>query len=386
MRTQVQHSERPMNTSTRRGIQTGVLLAGLIAPLALLVAQPVTRLTLGPPDAKLTEEFSNVAWARELKDGRVIVSDGRDGRVVVANLQSGAVEQIGRRGQGPSEYARALPVWSVGGDSSVMVDSPRRWLVFDGARIVATLAPDAPAVAAAKGIARGVDSVGNVYTAAFLPGRDRPIGDSTALLRVSRATGRPDTITKLAALVPRRTSAPNKDGFFSFSLPTVAMADEAVPFADGWVAVLRSDSYRVEWRAPDGRWTRGATLPFTSIRFGDKEKRAFMERLVASSGKTPSPPDSIPDWPASIPPYRSPVALLAAPDARLLIPRLASAEHPETRYDVVNRRGTLDAQLVLRPNERIVGFGASTVYVTVTDDDGIQRLQRHRWALQPAAR
>ena len=179
--------------------------------------------------------------------------------------------------------------------------------------------------------------------------------------------------------MPRRTSAANKDGYFSFSIPTLEAADEAVPFADGWVAVVRTDRYRVEWRSPDGRWIAGTPLPFTAIRVDDKEKRAHMARLAAVSGKTPSPPDSIGDWPATLPPYRSPVLLLASPDGRLLIPRLPTAEHPEARYDIVNRRGALDGQLVLATNERIVGFGAGTAYVAVTDDDGIQRLRRHPW-------
>ena len=367
--------------------QTGrvALALWLVAPLAAR-AQQAPRLTLAPANGSLPEEFSSLTWVRELKDGRVIISDSRDGRVVVADFRTAKVEQISRRGQGPGEYPSARPVWRINGDSSVLVDSPRRWLLFDGARIVATLAPDAPGVATTKGIPRGVDEVGHVYSSEFMPAGNKPIGDSTALMRVTRATGQADTVTRLNALVPRRTSSPNKDGYFEFSLPTVAMADEAVPFADGWVAVVRSDPYRVEWRAVDGRWIRGAPLPYTPIRMDEKEKKAFMGRLAASSGKTPSPPDSIPDWPATVPPYRSPVQLIAAVDGRLLIPRLATADNPETRYDVVNRRGALDAQLVLAANERIVGFGTASVYVSVTDDDGIQRLRRHPWPPRPAAR
>src|SRR5688572_11904756 len=212
------------------------------------IAQEPRRISLTPANASLDEEFSNVSWVRELRDGRLIVTDGRDGRVVAADPRTGTVEQISRRGQGPNEYPRALPVWSVGGDSSAMVDSPRRWLMFAGTRVVATLAPDAPAVAAMRGIARGADEVGHVYSADFIPGGGRPIGDSTALIRVARATARVDTLTRLRALVPRRTSAPDKSGFFSFSLPTIAAADEAVPFADGWVAVVRAEPYHVEWR------------------------------------------------------------------------------------------------------------------------------------------
>jgi hypothetical protein len=52
----------------------------------------------------------------------------------------------------------------------------------------------------------------------------------------------------------------------------------------------------------------------------------------------------------------------------------------------VNRRGGLDGQLVLATNERVVGFGARSVYLSVTDDDGIQRLRRHPWPPAAAAR
>ena len=360
-----------------------IIAAFALAP-GVLVAQQPARLTLAAATASLSEEFSSLAWARELRDGRVLITDSRDGRVVVADLRAGAVEQVGRRGQGPNEYPRAVPVWSVGGDSSIMMLSPQRWLMLEGATIVTTLAPDAPGVAAIRGIARGTDERGHVYSADFVPAGNKPIGDSTALIRVARATGKVDTLARLKALVPKRTSSADKNGFFSFSLPTLEAADEAVPFADGWLAVVRTSPYRVEWRSPDGRWTNGAPLPFTAVRVDDKEKRAHMERLASASGKAPSPPDSVGDWPATLPPYRSPVLLLASPDGRLLVPRLATADRPETRYDVVNRRGALEGVLVLATNQRIVGFGAGAAYVSVTDDDGIQRLRRHPWPPVPA--
>jgi hypothetical protein len=368
-----------MSHSVRASLLQSVALLALGLGPVSVAAQQRPRLTLAAANAKLSEEFSNLTWVRELRDRRVIISDSRDGRVVVADLASGAVEQIGRRGNGPNEYTRVQPVWSIGGDSSVLMNSPQRWLLFSGASIVATLPPDAPGVSSIRGIARGADERGNVYSAEFVRSGDRPIGDSTALLRIARGTGKVDTLARLKALVPRRTSAADKNGYFSFSLPTLEAADEAVPFADGWVAIVRTDPYRVQWRSPDGKWVNGAQLPFSAIRIDDREKRAHMARLASPTGKAPSPPDSIADWPATLPPYRSPVMLLAAPDSRLLVPRLPSAQRAETHYDIVNRRGALDGELVLPPNERIVGFGAATVYVSVTDDDGIQRLRRHPW-------
>lgn len=356
-----------------------LLLVSLSVP-----AQQVTRLTLPPPDAMLAEEFIDLTWARELRDGRVIVTDGRDQRVVVADLRRGRVETVGRRGRGPGEYPRALPVWSIGGDSSVMIDGPGRWLLLDGARVVATLAPAVPAVAATSGGARGADTRGHVYSAPMFAGGRGPGGDSTALRRISRATGKVDTIATLKAIVPRQTSKADEKGFFSFSAPTLGMSEEPLPFPDGWVAVVRIDPYRVDWRSPDGRWTRGDALPVPRVRMDDREKRAYLARIAEATGTPTAPPESIDEWPATVPPFRSPAQLLAAPDGRVVIPRLASADHPDTRYDVVDRRGVLSGQLFLARGERLIGFGARSAYVAAADDDGIQRLRRHPWP--PAAR
>jgi hypothetical protein len=360
-------------------------LLGLILVVASWAgeAQPAARLTLAPPNGTLPAEFSSLSWVRELADGRIIITDGKDDRLVLADFRTGRVEAISHKGQGPGEYMRALPVWSIGGDSSLLMDSPRRWLLFDGARVVATLAPDAPALAAARGLPRGVDTVGHVYSAAFIPGQGRPIGDSTALLRVARGTAKVDTLTRLKALVPRATSRPDARGFFTFAMPTLDMADEAVSFPDGWLAVVRARPYRVEWRSPEGRWQLGAPLPLPVIRMDDREKHAYVDRMSKATAKPPTPIDSIPDWPATVPPYRSPVTIIASPEGRVVVPRLPSADHPETRYDLVNRRGVLDGVLVLPPNQRLLGFGARSVYTAVIDDDGIERLQRHPWPSGP---
>jgi hypothetical protein len=42
-----------------------------------------------------------------------------------------------------------------------------------------------------------------------------------------------------------------------------------------------------------------------------------------------------------------------------------------------SRRCLRRTQLVLEANEHILGFGARSLYVVETDDDGIQRLRRH---------
>ena len=65
--------------------------------------------------------------------------------------------------------------------------------------------------------------------------------------------------------------------------------------------------------------------------------------------------------------------------------RLPNAAEPETRYDLIDRTGVRRTQLVLRPNEHILGFGTASVYVIETDHDGIQWLRRHPY-VAPSSR
>jgi len=66
-------------------------------------------------------------------------------------------------------------------------------------------------------------------------------------------------------------------------------------------------------------------------------------------------------------------------ESRIAVRRMPTASAPETRYDLVDRRGALDGQLALKQNERVLGFGGRSVYVVATDDDGVERLRRHPW-------
>jgi hypothetical protein len=355
----------------------------LVMPLVSLPGQQIPQLTLAPANGALTAEFTRLTWARELTNGRVILTDLGDGRLVVADMRSGAIEAIGRKGQGPGEYTTPQPVWSIGGDSSLMMDGARRWLLFVGPRVVATLPPESPAIVAAKGIVRGVDAQGYVFSVARAPAQAGTVADSALLLRVTRAAAHVDTLGKIKVVAPRQVAG-GRDGTFAFAMPTLGTPEEMVPFPDGSVAVVRLNPYRVDWRMPTGAWTRGAPLPVPAVPMDAHEKEAYLRRIAQTTNTPVRSSASITDWPATVPPYESPVRILASPDGRVVISRMPTADHPETRYDIVNRRGVLDGQLAMRPNESIVGFGSASVYIAVTDVDGIQRLRRHPWPVLPA--
>jgi hypothetical protein len=254
-------------------------------------------------------------------------------------------------------------------------------LLIKGAQIVTTLSPDNPLVAATRGQVRGTDNSGHVFTTARLPRSSGATNDSSVLLRISRATAHVDTIARLLAVSTRSQTA-GANGTFSFSMPTFGTAEEAIPFADGWVAVVRLSPYRVDWLNPNGSWVLGSRLPVASIPMDDREKRDYLQRTADATGAVVKPIESITDWPKEVPLYLSPARLLAAPDGRLLVARMPSADYPGTRYDVINRHGTIDGQLAMPANEKVVSFGSKAAFIVVTDSDGIQKLRRHPWKIR----
>jgi hypothetical protein len=323
----------------------------------------------------------------------VILTDPRDRKFIVADLNSGKIENVGRQGNGPGEWASAVQIMPLSGDSSIQTSFDRRWLLLDGPKIVATMPPDSPVILATRGFTRGADGLGNVTTTAAPPSKPgetrRTERDSVALVRVSRASGRADTVAMLRDAPMVQTLRMNDSGKVissSASRPAFSVGEEAALFTDGWIAIARLEPYRVDWRAPDGRIVRGAPLPVPVVKLDEREKKAYLDRNAKNiADMQKARPDlralmerTYTEFPATIPPFR-PFPLVAGGDGRLFIQRTVTADHPETRSDVVNRRGILEGQIALAKNERIVTVSAKSVYVVWKDDDDIERLRRHPW-------
>lgn len=343
---------------------------------------------LPPPTARLEEEFTRIVGVRELSDGRVLVAEGSDPRLVVADFARNLVVQIGRQGKGPGEYSRIAALSALGTDSTLADDrTSGRWLMLVKDRIVHTLPPDHPGIKGAQGVLRGTDARGHVLTTTAPPLREgKPTlgkGDSIAAVIVTFATGALDTVGRLRTAPLTIWTERDQAGKVTragLTYPPFSVGEEPLLFSDGWVAIARLDPYRVDWRAPDGRWQRGAPLPFDAKEVDRRERQAYLARRAAMLGRAETPPadDS---WPAAIPPFQ-PTPLVAAPDGSLLILRTPTAGAPGHRYDRVNRRGHLLGWLELPATEQLAAIGVHGAYVIRTDDDGIQRLQRHPWPVR----
>jgi hypothetical protein len=68
---------------------------------------------------------------------------------------------------------------------------------------------------------------------------------------------------------------------------------------------------------------------------------------------------------------------MATPDGSLWV-RRSQPQGAPALYDVFDAQGRLVRQVALGKDMRIVGFGATSVYVARTDEDDLQYLLRFR--------
>lgn len=339
--------------------------------LALLVLAPslahaqATSAVLRATDGSVSHQFRSVSSVRELSNGRVVVADGPSRLLFVADFATGDVAQIGQPGTGPGEYLGVSVVLSSGFDSSVIVDGARHTgVTLAGQRIVGALATSD--LRARRGtILRGADDKGDAVAivsanGGLSSGAAQP--DSNYIVLIAPSGDAQDTLA-------RALPTPNTD---REPINPYVMSEQPGLSRDGWVAVLRIEPYRVDWRTPDGKWIRGGAIPYAPIRMSDEEKKYFMDAHSALAGKKIL-------WPETVPPVVAGALPIMTSDGKAVIIRTRSSALMESRYDVINRRGDLDGQVVLPKDARIVGFGRQSVYVSVKTDGGDERLERHPW-------
>ena len=370
-----------------------IAVTSLFIPALGFAQQPAT-IRLQPPDARLETGFTFINSIRELSDGRILVTDPRDLGLVIADLKTGDVKPVSRKGAGPGEYGMAAPVHAIAGDSSLMSDFlQRRVLLFDKDKAVSTVATDNPIIKETRGAIRYADRLGNVFS---VKSPELPSGqtitsakDSSAIIRVNRASGRVDTLAKVRDRPAFRTIVRNAKGDITQSSARslrLHVGESWIVHPDGHLAVVRINPFRVDWRSPDGRWTRGAALPIPVIRMTDREKQASLARTAASTRGGGQPSSPLPkelqtpadEWPDVMPPYIGD-RLYFTPSGDVLIARQPSADHRGIAYYAVDRAGKLLGILELKDNEAIGGFGARSIYIIESDADDLRFIRRHPW-------
>lgn len=361
----------------------------LAAPLG--AQRPPVPVTLPAADARLATEFSGVLGVRELSDGRLVVADRIDLGLVVADFRTQTTTPISRKGRGPNEYSMVARLYPIGGDSTIMADlMQRRWLILAGDSVAVTVPPDNPTVQLLQGLFVGADGLGHVVREEYDEAPSAVYAstekDSSYLVRYDRATARVDTVARLMRRPTVSTRQTNAKGEVIMSGSRglrLRVGEQYLLQPDGWLAVVRINPFRVDWRSPDGRWTKGEPLPIPVLKMTQREKQASLARTARSqsSSSMQLPPElrtPDDDWPDVMPPYIQ-GDLLASPEGHVIIRRQPSADLPGIAYYVVDRRGRLSGILALKDNEKLLAAGAKAIYVLETDDDGLQYIRRHPW-------
>jgi hypothetical protein len=382
----------PLPSRTRAAVCAFVAacaLAGRVAAQAAPRAVP-----LGPPTATLDHEFSQVRGVRELPDGRVLVTDRLEERLYVASFTTGALVSISRPGRGPLEFHLPTALIPFTGDSTLLLDEGNSRLAVIGPdlRIHRSFTLRLPGIGFPLGT-RGVDAQGRFYVQ--IPGwisNARERADSVWLVRFDPARARVDTLASLKG----STSPPQRDGR-QLGIPFVPFApqDNWMVARDGRVALVRSTPYHVEWRAADGRRTRGATVAHSPIRVTMDDRVAFTRSFIANSpiggrdpngGMSAAPAELLTDrsirevaqrnaFADVMGPFTAAVPFVDAADL-LWVERTVSAG-TSGEWDVFDASGRLVRRVAIPVGRRLVGVGRGTLYLVAADEDGIERLERY---------
>jgi hypothetical protein len=391
----------------------------LVSCAALAQAQPATR-TLAKPDAEFAEPFSQLNAVRELRDGRLLVTDSRDKLVQLINLTSGKATKVGREGSGPGEYGLPAQLFALPADSSVVFDplNQRFLLLLPDGKPGATfrVGDDAPRPSAdanggrvvrlgglGLGMPRGSDGRGNLYFEgpAISFGPDGPVvADSAPVVRYSRATKRADTLAWVQ--LPKSDAAVSSTGSGGQQNVNVRIGgispypsrDQWTVLPSGTVAIARVRDYHVELVSATRQVTRGPAVTFAPVRVGDAEKEEYRKAAKNPQGvaisrttenrngventrtSTAMPAFEEPkSWPATKPPFTS---VVAGANGEVWVARSRPARDEVPTYDVFDGTGRLTGRVALPKRTRVVAVGATYVYTARTDDDDLQYLQRFR--------
>jgi hypothetical protein len=394
-----------------------LLTAAAFGLPALLAAQ--RPLVLTKPDVEHGEPFSQIVGIRELKDGRVIVSDGRDKLVQIVDFKSGAA-QVGREGTGPGEYAQPGPIVALPGDTSAMWDGRnRRYLIFTpDAKPGKDFRLEPPEGLGNRGygafaatVPRGMDARGNIYFqgSPFIPLGDDGMApaDTVPIIMFNRASQRPETVAYVHSQKGAASVKPGPGGrglniSNGLGNPLVPL-DEWTALPDGRVAVARGENYRLDIYTARKMTTAGAQAPNERIPVNDAIKAEILaeRRRQFSSGEgapragpngqvNQIPEDvraklmaemmNVEPWPEFMPPFvrgaMSARAIGGATQVWVLRTKRAAAQ--PTIYDVFDSSTKLIGRVQLPAQVRVLGFGNGTMYAIRQDSDDLQYLQRYK--------
>lgn len=371
---------------------THIGLAALVALAAITPHQAAAQRRLGPPTATHDHAFTGIDGVRELRDGRVIVLDARDRSIHVINFQTKARKTLGRLGDGPGEFRLPQALLPIGGDTTLVEDMARsgKLLVITPAGTIGGFVSTEDSKFGTRTfVVNAVDALGRFYENNY--GRD-----SNTIIRWDRTRGRRETIARLSMKMVSPLIRPSPSSGGAPRGGAERSGGDPPPFytvtqwavsADGHVAIVTPEPYRVTIVSPRGARVQGPPVPFVPAPVGAAEKADYraerqqsVPALIGTKAGTTASYVTVDytepaEWPSRLPAFL-PKAVSYASNGTLWVKRATGSGAPAL-YDVFDNAGKRIYQVELPRRTKVVGFGAGTLYLARVDDDDLHQLQRY---------
>jgi hypothetical protein len=328
-------------------------------------------------ESKLPASFAAVSNVVELDGNRVAFVDTRDKLFLAADLGSGDIDTLGTRVDsiGPKSPAAQykFPGWvaHLAGDTVALVDfSAQRTTLWNERGEALKVLPIAQAAGSAPVLV--YDTVGHGYKIDYssvlgggAPGEKVSV-DSVVVLRIALASGRIDTVARLA-------TPEFGDARFGEQVQQAAVVFApndffgVLPNGTAWVA--RGRENRVDWRSPEGRWSLGKKRPFTAVPVTQADKDRVLAQVREQGKQFGMPQNLRVEYPfaATKPPFDF---ALARPNGEVWLQRPRAGDAAPSVYDVHAADGSWRREIAFPQGSSLAGFGDDgAIYGTIKDGE-----------------
>jgi hypothetical protein len=205
------------------------------------------------------------------------------------------------------------------------------------------------------------------------PGRVvRP--DSIPVLRITIPGDMVDTVALLA-------SPEYGDAVFGEEVQQAAKVFAPNDFfgvlPDGTAWIARGRENRVDWRSPDGKWTRGEPHDYAKAPVTQADKDRVLAQVREHGKQFGMPQDLRILYPfaETKPPFDF---ALGRPNGEVWLQRPRPDETSRQVYDVFDRKGVWRREITFPPGAALAGFGfKGAIYASIKNRDGSRTVARY---------
>ena len=371
-----------------RHLATAAMIVGLVGSTA-------RSQTAGPRFVKEVEfvhELVTVTGVRELSDRTILVGDRSEKTVFLVARADRQGRAILARGGGPGEVMSLSEMVAASADSTLIYDSAQqRVLVLAGSRVARTVLQMDASWKNEFDFPMAVDNGGNSYglRAKASAIRNGPINpgklsvyaaDSAEMVMLTKgSTAGRVLFTIRGAFTASNMKVKTIAGMTSYYHLTALLdrPDLAAVCADGSVLHADTREGRVSW------WRSGQRIAAASYPFARPPVTLALKRLaiVESQGAKNAvffSPEEYPPWPARMPAFDKNGAW-CLPSSDAILEGNVDATGARPMY-FVSKTGTVSPIRGVPPRAKMVGVGASGVYLAMESEDGLVTLARYQLA------